>query len=119
MLKVKKATHDWILVKPVAVETKSGIVLADINRKVKEGEAVPQKYAYAEVLEVGPGGFTDSGAHIPMCCAVGDKVLYASQLQSVLVGTAKTFWMRNLDVFAVLEEVADEAQVETRRSHLQ
>ena len=66
-----KPLEDRIVVKPLEAEltTASGLVIPDTAKeKPQEGE----------VVAVGPGRFTESGAdRIPLDIAVGDKVIYS------------------------------------------
>ena len=62
-----KPMGDQLLLKSreVSTKTKSGIILT-ANEDV---------YGYADVIDVGPGLFTQTGDIIPMTCKVGDTVL--------------------------------------------
>lgn len=111
MLKVKQPAHDWIQVQPIEAESPSGIVVPSIGRKTPQGRQPSPDYQYAIVLQVGPGGIDNDGKLIPMCCEVGDKVVYSDTLKYFHVGMKKTYWLRNIEVVCVLEEVPDETDL--------
>jgi len=62
-----KPMGDQLLLKAEEIQktTKSGIILT-ANEDV---------YGNAEVIETGPGLFTQSGDRIPMTCKIGDQVM--------------------------------------------
>ena len=67
-----KPMGDQLLLKAEDVQktTKSGIILTSTN----------DVYGYAEVIDAGPGLFTQTGDRIPMTCKIGDTVLLHGRL---------------------------------------
>ena len=63
---------DQLLLKAEEIQktTKSGIILTGTDTQ----------YGYAEVIDAGPGLFTQSGDRIPMTCKKGDTVIAPSRL---------------------------------------
>jgi len=69
-----KPMGDYLLVKKQAGQekTKSGIILTGDN----------DTYGYADVIDVGPGIFTQTGDRIAMACKVGDTIIVPNRLLS-------------------------------------
>ena len=69
-----KPMGDYLLVKKQAGQekTKSGIILTGDN----------DAYGYADVIDVGPGIFTQTGDRIAMACKVGDTIIVPNRLLS-------------------------------------
>ena len=69
-----KPMGDQLLLKAheTQTKTKSGIILSSTN----------DVYGYADVIDAGPGLFTQTGDRIPMACKVGDMVLLPNRLIS-------------------------------------
>ena len=67
-----KPMGDQLLLKAheTQTKTKSGIILSSTN----------DVYGYADVIDAGPGLFTQSGDRIPMTCKKGDTVIAPSRL---------------------------------------
>ena len=92
-----KPLADRIVAKPTAAEevTKGGIVLPD------SAQERPQE---AEVIAVGPGSVSETGAKIPMDVKVGDKVIYSKYGGTeVKVGGNEYVILRQDDILAVIE----------------
>ena len=92
-----KPLGDRIIVKASEAEevTKGGIVLPDTAKeKPREGE----------VVAVGPGKVSESGALIPIEVKVGDKVMYAKYGGTeVKIGGEEYVILRQEDVLAISE----------------
>jgi len=69
-----KPMGDQLLLKAEEVQktTKSGIILTGTD----------VQYGYADVVDAGPGLFTQTGERIPMTCKAGDKVMAPARLLS-------------------------------------
>jgi chaperonin GroES len=91
-----KPLADRVVVKPLEAEQKTagGIIIPD-NAKEK-----PQK---GEIIAVGPGKISDTGAKIAMELKKGDKILYGKYSGSeVTVNGDELLIMRESDVLAVI-----------------
>lgn len=89
-----KPMEDRVIVKPLEAETKTagGIIIPD-NAKEK-----PQK---GEVIAVGAGKASDSGAIIAMTVKKGDKVLYGKYSGTeVKIDNEDYLIMRESDILA-------------------
>ena len=69
-----KPMGDYLFVKKQAGQekTKSGIILTGDN----------DTYGYADVIDAGPGIFTQTGDRIAMACKVGDTIIVPKRLLS-------------------------------------
>jgi chaperonin GroES len=98
----KKATglqplHDFVLVKPEAVETTtpSGIIIPETAKQ--------EKATFGRVVAVGPGRFGDEGDLIPMRTTVGAKVYFSPGWENeVEYAGEKYFLVRDTDVKAII-----------------
>jgi chaperonin GroES len=103
MAKITHSTHskikplfDNVLIKPLEAEatTASGIVLPDTAK---------EKPQIGEIMEVGTGGVSESGKHIPMIVKVGQKVMYKKWGgNEVKVGTEEWMLIEQKDILAVV-----------------
>ena len=96
-----KPTGDYLLIKSSKStgndKTKGGIILTSTSNV----------YGEAEVIDIGPGLYTQSGTLIPMQCKVGDFVKVPSRLLSgnngneVTIGDDKFLLVRDQEVVMV------------------
>lgn len=99
MVKIAKyqPLFDNVLVRPLEPDTKtaSGILLPD---------SVKEKPQVGEIMAVGPGGYDDKGAKIPMQVKVGQKVLYKKWGGSeVKVEGVEWMILEQKDILAIVE----------------
>lgn len=90
-----KPLHDRVVVRRMEEEQVSagGIVLPD---------SAKEKPAEGEVVAVGPGKTSDTGAIIPMSVKEGDKVLFGKYAgQEVVVDGEELLVMREDDIIAI------------------
>jgi chaperonin GroES len=90
-----KPLHDRVVVRRMEEEqvTAGGIVLPD---------SAKEKPAEGEVVAVGPGKTSDTGAIIPMSVKEGDKVLFGKYAgQEVVVDGEELLVMREEDIIAI------------------
>lgn len=93
--------EDRILVKADKAETlsKGGLYIP---------EGAQEKPLRGEVVAIGPGKVTSSGALVPMTVKVGDNILYGRYSGTELkIGDKDYLIMRESDVYAVLEPEGD------------
>ena len=91
-----KPLSDRVVVKPQEAEEKtaSGIILPDTAK---------EKPQMGEILAVGPGKSSDSGALIKMTVKKGDKILYGKYSGTeITVGNDEVLIMRESDILATL-----------------
>lgn len=91
-----KPLDDRVVLKSAEKEetTASGIVLPG---------AAKEKPQYAEVVEVGPGGFVD-GNEVKMQVKVGDKVIYSKYAGTeVKIDNEELIIVRQSDILAIVE----------------
>ncbi len=91
-----KPLSDRVVVKPQEAEEKtaSGIILPDTAK---------EKPQMGEILAVGPGKSSDSGALIKMTVKKGDKILYGKYSGTeITVGNDEVLIMRESDILAIL-----------------
>ena len=76
------------------LKTKSGIIMSSDT----------STYGYADVIEVGPGLYTQTGDRIPMTCSKGDIVIVPNRLLSgkngneVIIEDKKYLLVRESDI---------------------
>src|SRR3979411_778053 len=90
--------HDRIVVKRIDAEekTKGGIIIPDTAK---------EKPSQGEVLAVGPGGRDEAGKLIPICLAVGDRVLFGKWSGTeVKIDGEDLLIMKESDIMGVIEE---------------
>ena len=92
-----KPLADRIIVKPTAAEevTKGGIVLPD------SAQERPQE---GEVIAVGPGRISETGALVPIEVKVGDKIVYSKYGGSeVKIGKDEYVILKQDDILAIID----------------
>jgi chaperonin GroES len=91
-----KPLADRVVVKPAEAEekTKGGIILPDTAK---------EKPQQGEIIAVGPGKVSDSGALVKMEVKVGDTILYGKYSGTeVTVDGEEYLIMRESDIFAII-----------------
>jgi len=91
-----KQLADRVVVKPAEAEekTKGGIILPDTAK---------EKPQQGEIIAVGPGKVSDSGALVKMEVKVGDTILYGKYSGTeVTVDGEEYLIMRESDIFAII-----------------
>jgi chaperonin GroES len=91
-----KPLADRVVVKSAEAEekTKGGIILPDTAK---------EKPQQGEIIAVGPGKVSDSGALVKMEVKVGDKILYGKYSGTeVTVDGEEYLIMRESDIFAII-----------------
>ena len=91
-----KPLGDRVLLEPVKLETKSGIIIPDTAEKRPE---------QGIVVEVGEGGRNEKGERMPMSVKKGDKVLFSKYGPSeIKIGDKEYLIAREEDILAIIEE---------------
>ncbi len=105
--------HDFILVEQLEQgerKTRGGVIMPDIQirREPKAGEN--QKRLLCKVVAIGPGGVTEHGNLIPMCCKVGDIVVVTGDAELVWLDQDRYLQIRNLQVSGIVTGEVDEVE---------
>lgn len=110
-MRMLRPLHDMILIEELTEQrAASRIELVSITRRPKQDEAPKARQELFRVLAVGPGGFTDTGTHVPMCCKAGDVIVVAGIIDSIALDGKVYKATRNLDVRFVVDGEPDEMQ---------
>jgi chaperonin GroES len=93
-----KPLYDRVLVKRLAVETKSkgGIVIPDKSA---------EKPTQGEVVAVGAGALLENGQQRPLAVKVGDRILFGQYAGSEVKIDGETYLIiKENEIFAVVEQ---------------
>lgn len=100
-MRTLEPSHDWIEVEPEENQvTQSGIELVKVTPRRKDDK--DQQIDCYRVLAVGPGGYADNGAPIPMSVVAGDWIIVQGVVHEMLLDGAKHYLIRNLQVVSKL-----------------
>ena len=93
-----KPIHDHVIVKPITEDTitKSGIVLPDTVDREK-----PEK---GQIVAIGPGKITESGARAPMSVQIGQTVMFKKYSpDEIKIEGNEYLVISDSDIIAILE----------------